>query len=167
MTTKLPHADLICEHAQTGKQIWLWSNLADSWLETTLDVVMKFPARQYAIGDKPTAPPPEPVRYAELGGIRFPVPMAVAPAMGTRYWFVVANEDVCGVDWEGSSFDLQALATYCVHATQEGAELCGDAQLAALAQACKAAMATQSGHLAVSVSDAEFSRLTQTPGAAK
>jgi hypothetical protein len=139
---KQPYADIICEHLQTGKQIWKYSSSGE-WISISWGTVMfDYYTDSYplAIGDKPNKPPAPKPKVCTMGGIEFPEPMREAPEHNSLYWLATFNRpNLCNLNWDGDIIDRSRLDWGFIQSTKEGAEAQSRAMRAALAQAISGA----------------------------
>ena len=118
LALKSPHLELQTKHRKDRSQtVWTrwdknspWKHIHDpSWNAT----------REYHIG--PT-PPPDQTKMCSMGGLQFPVPESVAPAIGTEIWIFGFDGDVSSFMWIGSLDNRAWLEHHFIHLTLQAAE---------------------------------------------
>ena len=120
MTTPRPHAELQKQWLDDDTLIrWRWFDNDKEWLCTPLgdwhtDGI-------YAVSHTKPAKPPQ--RTCTLGGLQFPAPETVAPAIGTKYWVANSYLGIESCVWDGIVYDYEALDTGFIHLTYEAATL--------------------------------------------
>ena len=127
---KVPHFELQAEYRKDKSQTaWTRCNKYDRW--TRVSDPQWNVMREYHIG--PT-PPPDPPRMCELGGLQFPMPESVSPAIGADY-YVASIEGTAQIVWRDLPWQISALAMKVVHSNCEAAEQHSAAMRAANLQA--------------------------------
>ena len=141
MTTPIPraHAEMAARfYADISLKCWVWQ-CKQCWFE--IAAPSWNPNGIYHVGHTaPTEPPPEPVKMCELGGLKFPMPMQEAPAIGASYWLVRATQNGrLKLEWNSDIADQWWFKWHLCQATEKGSDQQTAAMLAALAQAVEAA----------------------------
>lgn len=133
--TPRPHAELIKRWADDDSlTVWCWTGPPAAWTEAVPNWYEHF---QYALGEKPTAPPR---KMCILGGVAFPAPETKAPANGTQYYAAGYSIGAPTYPWLSNILDFDALETGRVHLAEQAAIAHSKALVAANLLAIEAAI---------------------------
>lgn len=103
-----------------------WRESAESmWVNLTTDVVLDMLVnREFSKGNLRTKP-----RTITIGKYEVAEPMREAPARGTTYWYITANEkdSINEYFWDGGSTDNYALKSGMCWLNEEDAKLTAEA----------------------------------------
>lgn len=135
MPTPHKHAALIKQWADNPSQtVWFWSPAGNRWESSTFSNMVAYTTGgTYALGEKPTQPPP---KMCVLAGVEFPAPETVGPAQVTLVYFPDGGGGATHGRWDQrDGFMTGLLEKGYVHLTREAAEQHSRALLAANKQA--------------------------------
>ena len=133
--TPRPNADLMAQFMADDKaKIWWWDRRNQRWISVLSGFLVSQGADHvYVVSrKKPTAPP---VIMCELAGVKFPMPLRVAPNVTDKYWALDDFGSPVASLWGGLANELDALDSGFLQATKKGAEQMAVAIKAAIKQA--------------------------------
>jgi hypothetical protein len=98
-------------------ECWIWSKSDATWIFINNPAWAK--TYIYALGEKPTAPPVVPRKTCMLGGLSFPTPETVEPALWANFW--IATKDPRTMSWSNVICYKEWLDDRIIHLTKAGA----------------------------------------------